>query len=98
MQKSKEQSDQYLKECENRQELPAHTIKVMSFKQSGKYYDEFIVDVHAEPTWYNVIKAVRARKEAGCVPQTGMDWLIGHTEEDLLYQVAQGVYPIILKG
>lgn len=57
-----------------------HTIKVTTFKESGKYYDEWPLEVRTEQdTWYDIIETVRNHKKSKSpVPaQAGMDWLIG---------------------
>ena len=76
------------------------TIKVFTFKESGKYYDEFEISIAPEEdSWYYVIKAVREYKKTA-PHQRDMDWLIGLDQS--INQVSHGVYntiyPIILKG
>ena len=76
------------------------TIKVLSFKESGKYYDEFEISIAPEQeSWYYAIKAVRQYKKTA-TKQKDMDWLIG-LEQDvskISENVANTIYPIILKG
>lgn len=76
------------------------TIKVFAFKQSGKYYDEFEISITPEEdNWYSVIN--KARKYKRNAPhQREMDWLIGldQDESKLSENIANSIYPIILKG
>ncbi len=76
------------------------TIKVFSFKESGKYYDEFEISVAPEEDdWNYVVKAVREYKKTE-TRQKDMDWLIG-LEQDvskISENVANTIYQIILKG
>lgn len=68
------------------------TVKVTTFKESGKYYDEFEITVSTEKDeWYYIIEAVRAFKTQGKPPQYQLNWLIGmeNSREDM--------YPIIIK-
>ena len=76
------------------------TIKVFTFKESGKYYDEFEISVAPEiDEWYYVIEAVRYYKKTAPY-QSSLDWLIGLDQETskLSSNVANTIYPIILKG
>lgn len=72
-----------------------HTIKITTFKESGKYYDKWTLEVHVEQdTWYDIIETVRHHK-ASTSPrplQSDMDWLIGIDDS------RDDMYPIILKG
>lgn len=77
--------------------LIKHKIKVTTFKKSGKYYDEFEIEIESKPEWYYVLEAIRKYKSTHPI-QTDMDWLIGMSEEGLHPDVAIGVYPRILKG
>ncbi len=68
-----------------------HQVKVTTFKPtSGKYYDEFIITVDTQNTWYSIIEAVRTYKLTTKV-QSSMDWLIGMDDSRV------DMYPIILK-
>ena len=74
--------------------LYINTIKVTTFKESGKYYDEWTLEVRTEQdTWYDIIKAVRSHKESTSPKplQSDMDWLIGMDDS------RDDMYPIILK-
>lgn len=76
------------------------TIKVYTFKESGKYYDEFEISVAPEEdNWYETIKAVREYKSTA-PHQSSLDWLIGLNQETskLSSNIANTIYPIILKG
>lgn len=76
------------------------TIKVFSFKESGKYYDEFEISVAPEEdSWYYVIKAAREYKKTAPV-QSSLDWLIGLEQDKskLSHNVFNSLYTIILKG
>lgn len=76
------------------------TIKVFTFKESGKYYDEFEISVAPEQdSWYYVIEAVREYKKTATY-QKDMDWLIGLDQDvsKISENVANTIYPIILKG
>lgn len=71
-----------------------NTIKINTFKESGKYYDEWTLEVNTDKnTWYDIIEAVRRHKQSTSpVPlQSDMDWLIGmdNSRDDM--------HPIILK-
>lgn len=74
-----------------------HNVKVTTFRDSGKYYDEFYVEVEAYNAWNAVSEAVRKLKPTYKV-QSDLDWLIGMTEDGLHKDVANGVYPMILKS
>jgi len=76
------------------------TIKAFSFKESGKYYDEFEISIAPEEdNWYYAIKAVRQYKKTATY-QKDMDWLIGLDQDvsKISENVANTIYPIILKG
>lgn len=76
------------------------TIKVFSFKESGKYYDEFEISIAPEQdSWYYVIEAVSEYKKTATY-QKDMDWLIGLDQDvsKISENVANTIYPIILKG
>ena len=76
------------------------TIKVFSFKESGKYYDEFEISIAPEEdNWYYAIEAVRQYKKTA-TKQKDMDWLIGldQDESKISENIANTIYPIILKG
>lgn len=76
------------------------TIKVFTFKESGKYYDEFEISIAPEQdSWYYAIEAVRQYKKTAKY-QKDMDWLIGldQDESKISKNVANTIYPIILKG
>ncbi len=76
------------------------TIKVFTFKESGKYYDEFEISVAPEiDEWYYVIEAVRYYKKTA-TKQKDMDWLIGINQSinKVSHRVYNSIYPIILKG
>ena len=76
------------------------TIKVFSFKESGKYYDEFEISVAPEQdSWYYAIEAVSEYKKTATY-QKDMDWLIGLNQDvsKISENVANTIYPIILKG
>lgn len=82
------------------QDKNIQTIKVFTFKESGKYYDEFEISVAPEEdNWYETIKAVREYKKTEPY-QSSLDWLIGLDQETskLSSNVANTIYPIILKG
>ena len=71
-----------------------YKIKVTTFKESGKYYDEWTLEVRTnKDTWYDIIEAVRNHKKSTAPgpAQSGMDWLIGmdNSRDDM--------YPIIIK-
>lgn len=74
-----------------------HKVKVTTFKESGKYYDEFTIEVEAPNKWFYVMEAVKAYKPNHQV-QTDMDWLIGMNEEGSTPEVANSIYPTIIKG
>ena len=74
--------------------LYINTIKITTFKESGKYYDEWTLEVLTkQDTWYDIIEAVRKHKDSTSPgpAQSGMDWLIGmdNSRDDM--------YPIIIK-
>lgn len=73
-----------------------HKVKVMTFKPSGKYYDEFDVYVKAKSSWYYVSEAVKTYKERPDTPQQCWNWLIGISEEGLCSEVTNGIYPMII--
>lgn len=76
------------------------TIKVFTFKESGKYYDEFEISIAPEEdSWYETIKAVREYKKTAPF-QSSLDWLIGLDQEEskLSHNVFNSLYPIIIKG
>lgn len=76
------------------------TIKVFTFKESGKYYDEFEISIAPEQdSWHYVIEAVRQYKKTA-TKQTDMYWLIGldQDESKISENIANTIYPIILKG
>ena len=76
------------------------TIKVFSFKESGKYYDEFEISVAPEEdSWNSVIEAVKEYRKTA-TKQKDMDWLIGldQDESKISENIANTIYPIILKG
>ena len=67
-----------------------HKITVTTFKESGKYYDEWVLTLNSEDTWYEIIKAVRGAKIGHIAPQRQMDWLIGMDDS------RDDMYPILL--
>ena len=76
------------------------TIKVFTFKESGKYCDEFEILIEPEEdSWYYVIKAVREYKKTAPV-QSSLDFLIGLEQEEskISHNVFNSLYPIIIKG
>ena len=76
------------------------TIKVFSFKESGKYYDEFEISIAPEEdSWNSVIEAVKEYRKTA-TKQKDMDWLIGldQDESKISENIANTIYPIILKG
>ena len=76
------------------------TIKVFSFKESGKYYDEFEISVAPEEdSWNSVIEAVKEYRKTA-TKQKDMDWLIGLDQDEtkISENIANTIYPIILKG
>lgn len=67
-------------------------VKVTTFKDSGKYYDEWVQELTVEKNeWYYIINAMKEYKPTHPV-QTSMDWLIGMDNS------RNDMYPIILKG
>jgi len=69
------------------------TVKITTFKESGKYYDEWTLTTTVEKdTWYEIIRAVKLSKNGHVAPQRQMDWLIGMDDS------RDDMYPIMLKG
>lgn len=67
-------------------------VNITSFRESGKFYDEFHITVSTEKDeWYYIIEAVRAFKTQGKPPQHDLDWLIGMDDS------REDMYPIIIK-
>ena len=82
------------------QDKNIQTIKVFTFKESGKYYDEFeILVAPEEDNWYETIKAVREYKSTA-PHQSSLNWVIGLDQEisKVSKNVYDTIYPIILKG
>lgn len=77
------------------------TIKVFSFKESGRYYDEFEISVAPEEdSWNSVIKAVKEYRKTAIDDIKPFDWLIGMEQDKtkVSKNVYETIYPIILKG
>lgn len=86
--------DPYQPTCPtNADELdPRVAVKVTTFKESGKYYDEFEIKVMPEGGgWFYIIEAVREYKKIAEF-QSNLDWLIG------MDNIIEGSYPIIIRG
>ena len=62
-------------------------IEVMTFKESGKYYTSFTIEVRID-TWYNIVEYLRAERSLSA---TDKMWLFGHND------CHDGCYPTILK-
>lgn len=69
-------------------------VKVMTFKESGKYYDEWEIEVEIpKDTWYEIIKAVKEYKQSDEAIQKDMLWLIGVCNSD-----RDDSYPVLIKN
>ena len=71
------------------QELGTIKIEVMTFKQSGKWYETFELEVERSENYYEMIEQVRNIKNNH--RQSEMHWLIGHKD------IMDYSHPIILK-
>lgn len=83
------------------QDKNIQTIKVFSFKESGKYYDEFEISVAPErDSWNSVIEAVREYRKTAIDDIKPFDWLIGMEQDEskISENIKNTIYPIILKG
>lgn len=66
-------------------------VKVTRFKESGKFYDEFNIDVESK-TWYDIVEEIRMYwNERQNVSGSEMIWLIGMDDS------RDDMYPVLIK-
>lgn len=74
-------------------------IKIMRFKESGKYYDEFDLPVSSldseVDSWYYVVEEVRNFRLKSDMSE--LEWLIGYSDESVKNYKKNDIYPVILK-
>jgi len=56
-------------------------VKVQTFKDSGKFYDEWEHEVITDNpiAWYEVIEDIRELKEKGKLPQSNMTYVVSES-------------------
>jgi len=69
------------------------TVSIMTFKNSGKYYDSWQTTVQVEKDeWYYIIKAIHLIKQGHTAPQRQFEWLIGIDDS------RKDMYPVLLRN
>lgn len=58
-------------------------VKIMTFKDSGKWYDTFEVEYENNPkNWYDVIDEITHKKKQGLLPQSSFKYVLLVSDED----------------